>query len=191
MADQGAQAPNHADAIIVGLGASGAILAKELTAAGLRVVALDKGAQFTDEDFAFKHDEIRYHVRLDISASMDEDPVTWRTDQDSVAKILPWGQGPLHLGPLFLPPSLGTGGGTVHYSAWHWRQQPSDFRMASEIRAAADGRPLPEDLELRDWPLTYEDLEPCYERVEAEIGVSGRAGRLNGQTQEGGNPFEA
>lgn len=180
-----------ADAVIVGLGASGAILARELAEAGLKVVGLEKGAHFTDDDFAFKHDEIRYHVRLDISPGMERDPITWRPDDSTAARLLPWGQGPLHLGPLFLPPSLGTGGGTVHYSAWHWRQQAADFRMATEIRRAMGSRALPDDLELRDWPMTYDDLEPCYGRVDHEIGVAGKAGNIGGRIEPGGNPFEA
>jgi choline dehydrogenase-like flavoprotein len=56
------------------------------------------------------------------------------------------------------------GGGTVIYAA-HWqRNMPSDFRVRT-LDGVAD-----------DWPLTYEDLEPYYERVEEEFGVSGLAG---------------
>jgi choline dehydrogenase-like flavoprotein len=56
------------------------------------------------------------------------------------------------------------GGGTVIYAA-HWqRNLPSDFRVRT-LDGVAD-----------DWPLTYEDLAPCYERVEADFGVSGLAG---------------
>jgi choline dehydrogenase-like flavoprotein len=56
------------------------------------------------------------------------------------------------------------GGGTVIYAA-HWqRNMPSDFRVRT-LDGVAD-----------DWPLTYEDLAPFYERVEADFGVSGLAG---------------
>ena len=58
----------------------------------------------------------------------------------------------------------GVGGGTVVYAA-HWqRNMPSDFRVRT-LDGVAD-----------DWPLTYEDLEPYYERVERDFGVSGLAG---------------
>jgi gluconate 2-dehydrogenase alpha chain len=53
------------------------------------------------------------------------------------------------------------------------------------------GEEAVEGTTLVDWPLTYEDLEPHYERAEEEIGVSGAAGNLGGETQDGGNPFEA
>ena len=58
----------------------------------------------------------------------------------------------------------GVGGGTVMYAA-HWqRNMPSDFRVRT-LDGVAD-----------DWPLTYEDLEPYYERVERDFGISGLAG---------------
>lgn len=44
---------------------------------------------------------------------------------------------------------------------------------------------------LVDWPLSYEDLEPYYARVETLLGVSGQAGNIRGEIQPGGNPFEA
>ena len=42
-----------------------------------------------------------------------------------------------------------------------------------------------------DWPLSYQDLEPFYDRAEYEIGVSGKAGNILGEKVPGGNVFEA
>src|SRR3989442_2834283 len=50
---------------------------------------------------------------------------------------------------------------------------------------------IPQDCSLTDWPLTYADLEPHYDRAEYELGVSGKAGNLQGRQIDGGNPFEA
>jgi gluconate 2-dehydrogenase alpha chain len=50
---------------------------------------------------------------------------------------------------------------------------------------------IPKDSSLIDWPLTYADLEPFYDRAEYELGVSGKAGNVQGRKIEGGNPFEA
>ena len=58
----------------------------------------------------------------------------------------------------------GVGGGTVVYAAQWQRNMPSDFRVRT-LDGVAD-----------DWPLTYEDLEPYYVRVERDFGVSGLAG---------------
>ena len=60
---------DHADAVIVGLGASGGIVAEQLATAGMRVIALEKGPAYTDDDFRFKHDELRYFTRMGLSPS--------------------------------------------------------------------------------------------------------------------------
>lgn len=181
------------DAIIVGLGAAGGILAKELSEAGLDVLGLDKGdshAPFNDQ-FRFKHDELRYWKRLAISPGMDKDPMTWRPNEQSEAEVLPWAVGSLNIGPLFLPPSLGSGGGSVHWAAWSWRFREAEFRMRSTLVEKFGEDALPDGNTIVDWPISYDDLEPYYDKVEWEQGVSGQAGNVSGEMQEGGNPFEA
>jgi choline dehydrogenase-like flavoprotein len=58
------------------------------------------------------------------------------------------------------------GGGTRVYGAQAWRFHPDDFRMASKYG-------VPQGSSLADWPITYETLEPFYERAEWELGVAG------------------
>jgi choline dehydrogenase-like flavoprotein len=58
----------------------------------------------------------------------------------------------------------GLGGGTLRYLAYAPRMRPDDFRVFSDDGLAAN------------WPITYDDLVPYYQRVEAELGVSGLAG---------------
>ena len=58
------------------------------------------------------------------------------------------------------------GGGTLVYGGQAWRFLPEDFRMASTYG-------VPAGSSLTDWPISYEDLAPWYERAEWEIGVSG------------------
>jgi choline dehydrogenase-like flavoprotein len=58
------------------------------------------------------------------------------------------------------------GGGTLSYGAMAWRYMPQDFRMRSIYGAPAGSS-------LEDWPITYDDLEPWYEKAEYEIGISG------------------
>jgi gluconate 2-dehydrogenase alpha chain len=182
---------DHADAVVVGLGASGGIFAERLASAGMRVVALEKGAHHTEDDFRFKHDELRYYTRMGLSPHMGSDPMTWRAGDDQEATVFPWAVPPHGLGPLFVSPSIGTGGGTVHWAAWAWRQRESDFRMRSAIVERFGEDALPTDTTLVDWPLTYDDLEPYYDRVEYEQGISGQAGNVAGEILPGGNPFEA
>jgi len=181
----------RAEAIVVGLGAAGGIIAEQLASSGVRVVALDKGPMHSAEEFRFKHDEVRYYSRGRLVPQLTTDPVTWRPDTGSKARLLPWATGVLgDTEPLHLPPSIGPGGGTLHWGGASWRHRQSDFRMRSSIvdRFGADA--LPPDSTMVDWPLQYSDLEPYYDRVEWELGVSGVAGNVNGYTCPDGNLLE-
>jgi choline dehydrogenase-like flavoprotein len=56
------------------------------------------------------------------------------------------------------------GGSTILYAA-HWQRfMPSDFRVKTLDSVA------------NDWPFTYEDLEPFYDAMDIEMGVSGLGG---------------
>jgi gluconate 2-dehydrogenase alpha chain len=50
---------------------------------------------------------------------------------------------------------------------------------------------IPADMTIQDWGITYDELEPYYDRFEYTAAVSGKAGNIRGQIQPGGNPFEA
>jgi gluconate 2-dehydrogenase alpha chain len=50
---------------------------------------------------------------------------------------------------------------------------------------------IPDDSSLVDWPVSYAELEPFYDKAEYELGVSGKAGNIQGKKIEGGNVFEA
>lgn len=180
------------DAIIVGLGAAGGVIASELARKGLRVVALEKGAFYKPQDFENKFDEIRFYCRSAIVPRMTTDPITWRAKEGEQARVLPWASNALGLGnPFQIPPSIGTGGGTIHWGGASFRFRESDFRMLSVIHRRFGKSALPEGHTLVDWPISYRDLEPYYDRVEWELGVAGVAGNVEGKLQEGGNPFDA
>jgi gluconate 2-dehydrogenase alpha chain len=184
-------ANKHADVVIVGMGAAGSILARELTESGFRVLGIEKGPYYHSDDFWTKFDELRYSVRGAFSPTMDTDPVTWRPNTQTKAKVLPWAVGPLPLNPLWMPPSVGVGGGSIYWACWSWRQLREDFRQRSTLVERYGKEKLPEGSHIVDWPISYDDLEPYYDRVEYETGISGQAGNINGEIQEGGNPFEA
>jgi gluconate 2-dehydrogenase alpha chain len=180
------------DAIVVGAGVTGGIVSAELARAGAKVLCLDKGPHFSDDDFRFKHDEIRYYSRSAIVPKMATDPLTWRSSDRHTARILPWAVGPLAADePLHLPPSIGTGGGSIHWGGASWRLREADFRMRSVIIERFGRSGIPENTSIVDWPYGYDDLEPYYDRAEWELGISGQAGNINGEIVPGGNPFEA
>jgi gluconate 2-dehydrogenase alpha chain len=157
----------------------GGILAAELGKAGMKVIGLERGPRLTTADFT-AHDELRYFQRQDLRPNVKRQPVTWRPNANARAVPLP----NLNYGNQ-------AGGGTVHYGAVSWRLHEDDFRARSQSIERYGASSIPADSSLTDWPLTYADLEPFYDRAEYELGVSGKAGNLQGRKIHGGNIFEA
>ena len=80
---------------------------------------------------------------------------------------------------------------SIHYWGQSWRLNPWDFETRSATIRRYGASALPQGSTLEDWPLTYDELAPFYERVEDEVGVSGLAGNIGGKLTGVGNPFEA
>src|SRR5215467_12078093 len=172
-------ATEKTDVIIVGMGAVGGILAAELGKAGMKVIGLERGPRLSTPDFSAQ-DELRYFQRRDLRPDVKRQPVTWRPNSKERANPLPR-----------LDYGNQAGGGTVHYGAVSWRFHEDDFRARSQTIERYGASAIPQDSSLVDWPLTYADLEPYYDRAEYELGVSGKAGNLQGKKIDGGNVFEA
>jgi gluconate 2-dehydrogenase alpha chain len=172
-------ATQKADVVIVGVGAVGGIIAAELGKAGMKVVGLERGPRLKTMDFN-PHDELRYFQRMDLRPSPTRQPMTWRSDAHSRANPLP-----------ILNYGNQAGGGTVHYGALSWRFHEDDFRARSYTIEKYGAAAIPSDSSLIDWPVSYADLEPFYDRAEYDLGVSGKAGNLQGKKIDGGNVFEA
>jgi gluconate 2-dehydrogenase alpha chain len=173
------------DVVLVGFGWTAAIIAQELTEAGVQVLALERG-EFRDTvpDFATNtiQDELRYAVRKQIFESPERETLTFRNSADQTA--LPM----RHLGSFL--PAAGVGGAGVHWNGQCWRFLPSDFEIRSQVEQRYGKGFIPDGMNLQDWGVTYDDLEPHYDRFEYLCGVSGKAGNLGGAKQAGGNPFE-
>src|SRR4029077_5623226 len=85
-------------------------------------------------------------------------------------------------------------GGTIHWGGTYWRFREAEFRMRSAIIERFGEKALealPEDTSIVDWPFDYKTLEPYYDKVEWELGISGQAGNIEGKIIPGGNRFEA
>src|ERR1700676_5262042 len=171
-------ATEKTDVVIVGMGAVGGVMAAELGKAGLKVIGLERGPRLKTADFQL--DELRYFQRRETRPNLKTQPVTWRPNANATAARLP-GQ------------DYGNqaGGGTVHYGAVSWRLHEDDFRARSQTIERYGVSAIPQDSSLADWPVTYADLEPFYDQAEYELGVSGKAGNLQGKKIDGGNVFEA
>jgi gluconate 2-dehydrogenase alpha chain len=172
-------ATEKTDVVIVGAGAAGGILAAELAKAGMKVIGLERGPRLTTADFSAQ-DELRYFQRQELRPNPKRQPVTWRPNATGRALPLPV----LNYGNQ-------AGGGTVHYGAVSWRFHEDDFRARSQTIERYGAAAIPEDSSLADWPINYTDLEPFYDRAEYQLGVSGKAGNLQGRKIDGGNVFEA
>jgi choline dehydrogenase-like flavoprotein len=148
-------AKDPVDVCIVGSGAGGAPMALELGRAGFKVVVLEKGAWYKPEDFV--HDEILNSRRNFFMPLPWDEPHLWRQGPDK---------------PYSRTNEAWTancvGGGTVHMSGYFYRLKPVDFRLRSELGAIPGANHA-------DWPITYDDLAPYYDKAEEELGVSGHA----------------
>jgi len=149
------------DAVVIGAGAGGGVIAKELACAGMRVALLERGRWVTAWDDA--KDDLRNQRTSALGAPFGPDDA--RNPRVAVDRR---GR------ELVVLPSDGAysnnaacvGSGTVSYGAMAWRYMAQDFRMKSIYGC-------PEGSTLDDWPISYDDLEPFYEKAEWEMGVSG------------------
>jgi choline dehydrogenase-like flavoprotein len=147
------------DFVIVGSGASGGVIARELSTAGFSVVVLEQGPRFGAADF--EHDELKYNYLSGLTNDPKISPQTFRVDASQTAERPKWGNSLVYARIV--------GGSSTHYTANFWRLHPNDFNERS-LLGAIPGTTF------ADWPVTYEEMEPYYTKVDWEIGVSGLAG---------------
>ena len=168
------------DVVIVGAGAMGGVAALPLARAGLQVIGLEAGTWLTPRDFA--PDELRNNVRgwpQAVQKANREVPTHRRNET-----------GPYSPRPSVHPMMNAVGGTSLHYWGQSWRLNPWDFRVVSETtRRYGRGR-IPANSTVEDWPFGLEELEPYYDTVEYEVGISGNAGNVNGTIDPRGNIFE-
>jgi gluconate 2-dehydrogenase alpha chain len=173
------------DAVMVGFGWTGGIIANELTKAGHTVVGLERGEyRDTSPDFQIPriHDELAYAVRYRLIQDASRETLTARNDRSQTAL-------PIRQFGSFLPGD-GLGGAGVHWNGVTWRFLPWDFETRSRSIARYGARILGDDCTSQDWGVSYDELEPFYDRFEYLAGIGGKAGNLKGKIQAGGNPFE-
>ena len=149
----------HVDFVVVGSGAAGGVIARELATAGLSVVVLEQGPRLSPSDF--EHDDLKYTYLHGITNDPISSPQTFRTDPGAAGVQRP-GANPLVYARI-------VGGSSTHFTANYWRFREIDFNERTVLGSIAGTA-------FADWPLSYAELEPYYTRVEWEVGVSGLAG---------------
>ncbi len=149
------------NAVIVGAGAAGGIVAKELSTAGLSVVLLERGKWYTPADC--RKDDLRNQRTTVLGNAFgpeDEGNPRVVVDSSGVPRTVLPSEG------AYSNNAACVGGGTLSYGAQAWRYMPQDFKLRSIYGA-------PQGSSLEDWPITYDDIEPFYDKAEYEIGISG------------------
>lgn len=149
------------DVCIVGSGAGGSPIAYELSNAGYKVVVLEKGPHYKEEDFS--KDELAVSRR-------DQYTPLLKDEQHVINDINQDGTSTRYIGSeykwSFWNGSM-VGGSSNLMSGFFHRLKPNDFRLKSAFGEI-------EGANVVDWPISYEDLEPYYAKVEKVVGVSGR-----------------
>jgi gluconate 2-dehydrogenase alpha chain len=173
------------DVVLVGFGWTGAIMGNELTDAGLNVVALERGSwRDTSTDFAvtFAQDELRYYYRHALFEEPARETLTFRNNAGQTAL-------PMRKLGSFLP-GTGVGGAGIHWNGMTFRFLPSDFQARSHNIERYGAGVMSDTMTVQDWGVSYDELEPYYDKFEYLCGISGKAGNIKGQKIDGGNPFE-
>jgi gluconate 2-dehydrogenase alpha chain len=169
------------DVAIVGVGWVCGIIAAELTKAGLSVVGIERGHDRSISSWQ-PRDELRYAVRGDLFQNYANETQTLRHNLSQTA--LPLRQ----LGAWL--PGTGYGGAGVHWNGQTWRFHPRDFQIHTDTVDRYGAAAIPANMAIQDWGITYDQLEPYYDKFEYMAGIAGKAGNLNGQQITGGNVFE-
>src|SRR5579863_582871 len=171
------------DAVIIGGGWSGLLMAKELgSRTSLSIVVLERGVPRQTSDYADAMDELDYAIRFHMMQDLSQETVTFR--HSTSQRALPLRQhGAFQIG-------AGVGGSGEHWNAQCPRFLPDCFELLSRTMAKYGEAALPTDHSIRDWGITYDELEPYYTQTEKLLGVSGKAGNLKGKQIDGGNIFE-
>jgi gluconate 2-dehydrogenase alpha chain len=172
------------DVVIVGAGWSGLLMAKEIAnRTSLNVLVLERGGQpRRASEAASTMDELDYLIRLRQMQNLADETMTHRHSiKDGAVPVRQLGS--------FLP-GTGVGGAGEHWGGVANRYRPEQFRLASHLREKYRSEQLPENLAVQDWGVTYDEIEPYYWKAEQMLGVSGKAGNLQGKLIEGGDIFE-
>lgn len=154
------------DAIIVGSGAGGGTAARVLTQRGYNVVVMEKGRLWSSEEF-LPYDEIRFRERRALHPHLDNDPITYVGKDGAVRRSERWWIANM------------VGGATMVWEANLPRYTQEDFQVLDYLDMAS--MPEPSGVSMVNWPWTYDEFQPYFERAEWEWGVSGKANQNDRQ----------
>lgn len=153
------------DICIVGSGAGASPIAHQLAQAGAKVLVLEKGPWLTEKEFFKDELTISIHDAYNPKLS-DEQHVIEEEYLDENDKPFWQGEKTSDSGWSWWNGNV-VGGSSNFMSGYFHRLKPIDFRLKSEFGTIKGAN-------VADWPISYDELEPYYAKVEREVGVSGR-----------------
>jgi choline dehydrogenase-like flavoprotein len=153
------KADETVDFLVVGSGPAGSVIARELSRSGFTVLVLEQGPRLAPSDF--EHDELKYGYLFGMTNNPAESPQSFRRTPQAEAARVPYANS--------LTYARLVGGSGNHFTANFWRFHEIDFNERSALGAIGGTA-------FADWPISYQELEPYYTKVEWEVGVSGLAG---------------
>ncbi|MED4583742.1 GMC family oxidoreductase [Brevibacillus choshinensis] len=164
------------DVVIVGVGWGGGVIASELTKQGLSVVGLERGKERKTEDYFMVHDELRYAMRYEMMQDLSKETITFRS-KNSVRALPMRSYGSFLLG-------TGLGGSGVHWNGQTFRFLPYDFEIRSKTIERYGEKKIPDGMTIQDWGITYDQLEPYFDKFERMAGISGEENPLGGKRSQ-------
>ena len=143
------------DVVVVGVGWTGSILARELTKAGLKVVGLERGPRrMPGEDFTVPsiRDDLKYAVRQELFQDTQMETMSLRHASTETAL-------PIRRLGAFLP-GTGLGGAGAHWNGVTWRLLPTDHNLRTHLRERYGAQAIPEEMTITDYPISYDEPSP-------------------------------
>ncbi|MEK4487355.1 GMC family oxidoreductase [Psychrobacillus sp. FSL H8-0484] len=153
------------DVVVVGTGWAGGVVSAELSKAGYKVVALERGKNVTRSDYMGVKDELRYTNRYEMMQNLAPETITSRNYIDETAL-------PVRTRKEMMA-GTDLGGGSVHWAGATYRWKPYDFEIRSKTIERYGKDKIPKDMTIQDWGITYDEMEKYYDRWEKTAGISG------------------
>ena len=157
------------DYCIIGGGIAGILLASKLLDSGKKILILDQGPRFTEEDRAGMLSQSKEDLNdfADYNDNVDPAAITPLSSAQAGDKIVAWTNYRL----------FGIGGTALHFEGIMMRPIEEDMMVKSLYGYG------------RDWPMTYSELEPWLLEAEYEIGVSGNQDNPYASSRSGTFPM--